>query len=80
MYEPQPQPNTPTGRQDRDTGEPCTDCGVSFMADPEDGGLNCARCGQWEALCDDCMPHNMTEYTRDAVWCCPECRERPLDS
>jgi hypothetical protein len=75
----EPQPNAPeTGRQD-DLVEQCTDCGADVIADPVDGGLNCARCGQWEALCEDCMP-NSTEYTRDIVWCCPECRERPLDS
>jgi hypothetical protein len=79
MHEPQPQPNTPTGSQDRDIGEPCTGCGGDVVAEPAEGGLNCARCGQWQALCDDCMP-SVTEYAPDAVWCCPECQEKPLDS
>ncbi|HEU0052795.1 MAG TPA: hypothetical protein VFQ39_06445 [Longimicrobium sp.] len=78
MREPQQRPSTPTGRQDRDV-EPCAGCGTTVLADPVDGGLQCARCGQWQALCDDCMPA-VTEYARDAVWRCPECRERPLDS
>jgi DNA-directed RNA polymerase subunit RPC12/RpoP len=79
MHEPQPQPNTPTGRQHREIGEPCTGCAADVMAESVDGGLNCARCGQWQVLCDDCMP-KVTEYAPDAVWCCPECREKTLDS
>lgn len=76
MHDTQPRPSTQT---DRAVGEPCTGCGTDVRADPVDSGLHCARCGQWQALCDDCMP-TVTEYTRDAVWRCPECRERPLDS
>lgn len=76
MHDPQPRPNTPTGRHDQ--SEACTGCGTEVMVDPVEGGLDCARCGQWQALCDDCMPR--TEYARDAVWSCPECRERPLDA
>jgi hypothetical protein len=75
----QPQPSIPVGRQDLDI-EPCAECGAEVMADPIDSGLNCARCGQWEVLCDGCMPKTATEYARDAVWCCEECREMPLDS
>lgn len=75
----EPQPSTPVGRQDKDVHEPCTGCGAEVIADPEESGLNCARCGQWQVLCDDCMP-NVSEYARDAVWRCPECLERPLDS
>jgi|AAFX01.1.fsa_nt_gi hypothetical protein len=77
MYEPQPQPSTPTGRQDHDIGELCAGCDADVMS--TDGGLNCARCGQWQALCDDCMPP-IPEHAPDAVWCCPECQEKPLDS
>ncbi len=75
----EPQPNTPAGRQERDAREPCIGCGADVVPDAVDGGLNCARCGQWQVLCDACMP-NFSEYSRDAVWICPECRERPLDS
>jgi hypothetical protein len=75
----EPQVNIPMGRQNRDI-EPCTECAADVIADPMEDGLNCARCGQWEVLCDGCMPKNVSEYTRDAVWCCPECREAPLDS
>ena len=77
MHEPQPRSKAPTGRKDHEIGEPCAGCSTDVIADPD--GLHCARCGQWQALCDDCMP-TVTEYARDAVWRCPECRERPLDS
>lgn len=79
MNESRPQQSTRTGPQGHEIAEPCTGCGTDVVADPVDGGLDCARCGQWQALCDDCMPR-VTEHARDAVWCCPECRERPLDS
>jgi hypothetical protein len=75
----EPQPSIPAGRQDRDI-EACVVCEADVLADPVDDGLHCAKCGQWQVLCIGCMPKNVTEYTRDAVWCCPECRERPLDS
>ncbi len=78
-HEPQPRPGTPTGRQDHAADEACAGCGTSVQADPVNGGLLCARCGQWQALCDDCMP-TVSEYAREAVWRCPECQERPLDS
>ncbi len=79
IREQQPRPNAPKGRQGHEIGEPCAGCSTDTIADPVDGGLHCARCGQWQALCDDCMPP-VTEFARDAVWRCPECRERPLDS
>lgn len=68
MHEPQqdPQPG-------REIAEPCTECGVSAVADPVDGGLHCATCGQWEYLCDGCTP-NVPENSREAAWRCPECR------
>jgi hypothetical protein len=75
----EPQTSFPAARQEPDI-EPCAECGVDVVADPMDGGLNCARCGQWEVLCAGCMPKNVTEYARDAIWCCAECREEPLDS
>lgn len=59
--------------RDRETRQPCTGCSAEVIADPVDGGLNCATCGQWHVLCGDCMP-NVTEYSRDAAWDCPECR------
>lgn len=62
-----------TGRQERGI-ESCTGCGANVVSDPVDGGLNCARCGQWQALCEDCMP-TVAEHSRDAAWVCPECRQ-----
>jgi DNA-directed RNA polymerase subunit RPC12/RpoP len=66
-------------RQDRDVDSPCTACGDDVRADPAQAGLNCARCGQWHVLCDDCTP-NISEHSRDAAWMCPTCRARPLDA
>ena len=71
MQEPQQAPHT--GWRDRDIAEPCTECEANAVADPVNGGLNCATCGQWHYLCDECMP-NVPEYSRDAAWLCPECR------
>ncbi len=74
MHEPQAGPNAPTGRQEHEISEPCAACSTGVISDPVDGGLHCARCGQWQALCGDCMP-TVTEHARDAVWRCPECGE-----
>jgi DNA-directed RNA polymerase subunit RPC12/RpoP len=76
----EPQPNAPAGWRDPDLDEECAECGADSPSDPVDGGLYCARCGQWQALCAGCMPTNVPESSRDAVWLCPECRERPFDS
>lgn len=75
----EPQPNAPTGFQDRDVAAPCAECDAS-VSDQVDAALNCARCGQSQLLCDDCMPKNLTERSRDATWLCPDCRARPFDS
>jgi hypothetical protein len=72
IQETQHQAQTPW--QDREVREPCTGCSASMISDPVDGGLNCARCGQWQALCGDCMP-TVAEHSRDAAWVCPECHQ-----
>ncbi len=66
--------NAQTGWQDRRTLEPCTGCAAEVVSDPVDGGLNCARCGQWHVLCEECMP-DVAEHSRDAAWLCPECHQ-----
>lgn len=58
---------------DREMHDACAGCGADVIADPVDGGLHCARCGQWHALCAGCMPA-VPENSRDAAWVCPECR------
>ena len=67
------QQETQTARQERRI-ESCTSCGADTVSDPVDGGLNCARCGQWHALCETCMP-SVAEHSRDAAWVCPDCRQ-----
>jgi predicted RNA-binding Zn-ribbon protein involved in translation (DUF1610 family) len=69
----QPQTEQSAWRQ-RETRESCTGCGEEAVMDPAESGLNCATCGQWFALCDDCMP-KVSEHSRDAAWLCPECRD-----
>jgi hypothetical protein len=64
--------------QHRDLGEPCTGCGADVLADPEESGLHCSRCGQWQVLCEECHPKHTEDMqlAPDAIWCCPECREQ----
>lgn len=68
-----------TRRQALDPGRACTSCDADAGADPTQSGLNCARCGQWHVLCEDCTP-NVPDNSRDAAWTCPSCSARPLDS
>lgn len=67
------------GWQDGAIESECTACGADVRAAPEDAGLQCARCGQWHALCSGCTP-KIPEFSRDAAWTCPDCRARPLDA
>lgn len=68
-----PQEGVQGGWADHEARDACAGCGAEVVADPVDGGLNCARCGQWHALCGGCMPP-VPENSRDASWVCPECR------
>lgn len=69
----EPQQGTDTGRPDHELHDACAGCGADLIADPVDGGLRCARCGQWHALCAACMP-SVSEHSRESAWVCPECR------
>jgi DNA-directed RNA polymerase subunit RPC12/RpoP len=58
----------------RGLAQACSGCGAEVVTDLVEGGLHCATCGQWQYLCDGCMP-KVSEHSRDAAWRCPECRQ-----
>jgi DNA-directed RNA polymerase subunit RPC12/RpoP len=67
------EPTHPHRSPDPARAEACIGCGAD-VADPVEGGLHCATCGQWQYLCGECMPR-VPEHAADAAWLCPECRD-----